>query len=309
MKASFVLVNYNRKDELMLTLSKTKECIKHAPDDFEILVVDNASTDGSAVAVKTNFPDVVLIENKVNTGAPAWNLGFAKAKGQYFIIIDDDSHIESGLVDALSYMDRKPDIGILALNVISGPYTSADWNLTDGQDVIGFIGCGAIFRRKVYNEIGGYADWIFLYANEWDLGFRTRSAGYRVEFFEGCKVVHRAARANRSSRRLVVLSLQHEMGIIYKYFGKNSWAHLFNIAVNSLKIIKNGKLKEIGYAVSGIIGFLRLRKSLTPTPVSADIQKLFLNTFSGTKPAFGFVIRNMRALVKKKSGKQITVTS
>lgn len=309
MKASFVLVNYNRKDELMVTISKTKEAFSYAPSDFEIVVVDNASTDGSAEAVKQNHPDVVLIENEVNTGAPAWNLGFAKAKGEYFIIIDDDSHVVSGLKDALEHMERNRDIGVLALNVISGPYTSEDWNLTDGQDIVGFIGCGAIFRKEVYDKIGGYADWIFLYANEWDLGFRTRAAGYRVEFFEGCKVVHRAAKAHRTSRRLVVLSLQHEMSIVYKYFGKNRWKYLLNMSINSLKAIKNGQLKETWYAVVGINGFLKLRKTLTPTPVSEDIQKIFLNTFWGTKPAFAFIGRNIGNMLSKKEVKQVSVSN
>lgn len=93
MKVSFVIVNYNRREELIFTLSKTKELIKEDNNDYEIIVVDNASTDGSADAIKKHFPDVILIENPVNTGAPAWNLGFEKAKGDYFIILDDDSHM------------------------------------------------------------------------------------------------------------------------------------------------------------------------------------------------------------------------
>jgi GT2 family glycosyltransferase len=82
--ASFVIVNYNRKEELLITLTKTKELIKTIALDFEIVVVDNASIDGSSQAVATNFPEVVLIQNSTNTGAPAWNLGFQKARGGLF---------------------------------------------------------------------------------------------------------------------------------------------------------------------------------------------------------------------------------
>src|SRR3954465_7952504 len=159
MKASFVIVNYNRKNELLTTIEKTKDLISKAQGQFEIVVVDDASVDGSGAAVKETFPDVILIENPTNTGAPAWNLGFAKAKGDYFVIIDDDSHVESGLEEAIDYLNRNPEVGILALNVVSGPYTSDMWHWKDGQEIIGFIGCGAILRKETYNKIGGYAEW------------------------------------------------------------------------------------------------------------------------------------------------------
>ncbi len=97
MRVSFVIVNYNRKEELLITILKTKEIIEKTPGEFEIIIVDNASSDGSAEAVKEQFPYVMLIEQKVNIGAPAWNIGFAVAQGQYFIILDDDSHLEYGL--------------------------------------------------------------------------------------------------------------------------------------------------------------------------------------------------------------------
>lgn len=80
MKASFVIVNYNRKDELLLTVSKTKDIIGSNFEDYEIIIVDNASVDGSATAIKNQHPDTLLIENKINIGTPAWNIGFAKAK-------------------------------------------------------------------------------------------------------------------------------------------------------------------------------------------------------------------------------------
>jgi GT2 family glycosyltransferase len=291
LKASFVLVNYNRKDELMITLAKTKEIISYSPQDFEIVVVDNASVDGSAEAVKANYPDVVLIENKVNTGAPAWNLGFEKAKGEYFIIIDDDSHIISGLKEALEHMDRHTDIGILALNITSGPYTSEDMHFEEGKDTILFIGCGAIFRKTVYEKVGGYAEWIFLYANEWDLGLRVWDAGYKVAYFAGCLVDHRASKTNRSSKRLRVLCTKHEMAIINKYFGQNRTKYLFRVAINSLKAVNNGKFKDAWYNVIGVYEFLSMKKQKAQKPVSEKIEKIFTDTYWGTKPAFAFILK------------------
>ena len=291
MKASFVLVNYNRREELLLTIAKTKDLIENSVWDYEIVIVDNASSDGSAKAVKAIHPDVVLIENKVNTGAPAWNLGFAKAQGEYFIIIDDDSHVVSGLDDAINHLDKKPDIGILALNVMTGPYTSKGWRWKDGQDIVGFIGCGAIFRKSVYDKIGGYADWIFLYANEWDLGIRSIDAGYRVEYFAKCKVDHRTSAVHRSTKRLRVLCTKHELGIIYKHFPKSRWKYLIRVLINNLKTFKKGELKETWYNIIGFYEFFKMRKNLVYTPISLKSQKIFINHFIGTRFVIAFFYR------------------
>lgn len=275
MRVSFVIVNYNRKEEVLLTISKTKEIIKTTPGDFEIVIVDNASADGSAEAIKLTHPDVILIQNPVNTGAPAWNLGFEKAEGEYFIILDDDSHIESGLEDALKYLDNHANVGILALNVSGGLYQTYEWK--DLDERIGFIGCGAIFRKSLYKKIGGYADWIFLYTNEWELGFRAVQAGYKVVYFEKCKVIHRASVTHRTSKRLIENSVAHEMAIIYKYFPKKKKSlYLTRVFLNNAKQFFKYGLHSLPWYYSAYKRFLQLKKSLVPTPVEIEVQQLYI---------------------------------
>lgn len=283
MKASFVIVNYNRREELMITIAKTKDLIKDYNESYEIVIVDNGSTDGSAGAVRTNHSDVVLIANKLNTGAPAWNYGFEAAKGDYFIIIDDDSHIESGLEDALYYMDAHAKIGVLALNVLTGPYTSQSWNMEEGKNIIGFIGCGAILRRETYKKIGGYADWIFLYVNEWDLGLRCTNAGYTVQFYENCQVIHRTSSLNRTTKRLKVFVTKHELGIIYKHFPKQRWKYISRVTLNRLKVIKGLDFKGAWWTILGVVEFLKMKPSLKHTPVSEEAQRLYVTTFPETR--------------------------
>jgi GT2 family glycosyltransferase len=290
MKASFVIVNYNRKDELLITINKTKQLIAGYKEDYEIVIVDNGSTDGSAHAVAAAHPDIVLLANKMNTGAPAWNGGFDVAKGDYFIIIDDDSHVESGLEDALYYMDAQPQIGVLALNVLTGPYTSKGWNMQEGKNIIGFIGCGAVLRRETYKKVGGYADWIFLYVNEWDYGIRCTNAGYNVQYFENCKVTHRTSSINRTSKRLTVLVTKHELGIVYKHFAVDRWKYIRRILLNRLKVVKGLNFKEAYWCMLGASQFMKMKNSLTHTPVALPVQELYIKTFPGTQePAFGFI--------------------
>lgn len=307
MSASFVIVNYNRKDELLKTISKTKEIIKNNLG-FEIVIVDNASDDGSADEVEAIFSDVTLIRKAKNIGAPAWNEGFEKANGDYFIIMDDDSHIETGLEEAINYMECNKDIGVLALNITSGPYTSKGWKWEEDQDLVGFIGCGAIFRRETYQKIGGYADWIFLYVNEWELGLRVIEAGYRVKYFEKCKVVHRASTINRSSKRLRVLVTRHEMAIVYKYFS-NRWKYLFRIMLNNIKGLKYMEFRVTWYNIIGMMEFFKMRRTLVHTPVSQNSQQLFLNLFESTLPAFEFIKRPYRKLIKKAGLQQYSLNN
>jgi len=297
MRASFVIVNYNRKAELLFTISQTKALIDNNPD-YEFVIVDNASVDGSAAAVKAVHPDVVLIENPVNTGAPAWNLGFKQAKGDYFIILDDDSHIDFGLQEALDYMDKHADIGVLALNVVSGPYTSEGWKLVDGQNIVGFIGCGAILRKATYEKVGGYADWMFLYVNEWDLGLRVVDAGYQVRYFAGCQVTHRTSALHRSSKRLRIFVTRHELSIVYKYMAQDRSKYLWRVALNNLKGIRQLHFKDTWYNILGMVDFLKNRRSLTYTPVKAYTQSLFLEQFEATRPVFDFLKRDFSKLGK-----------
>jgi GT2 family glycosyltransferase len=296
MYASFVIVNYNRKNELLVTITKTKELIENYTKQYEIVIVDNGSTDGSAEAVEVNFPDVVLIANKVNIGAPAWNFGFAKAKGDYFIIIDDDSHVESGLSEALLYMDQRPNVGVLALNILTGPYTSKGWKMEENKNIVGFIGCGAILRRTTYEKIGGYADWIFLYVNEWELGLRCVNAGYEVQYFENCKVIHRTSSLHRTTKRFEMLVAKHQLAIIYKYFPFERWRYITRVVLNNLKgVIKEFEFKRAWYILLGVREFLKMRTGLQYTPVSVSAQQLYIKAFPQARDsAFEFILKKFR---------------
>jgi GT2 family glycosyltransferase len=272
------------------------ELIKNYTGQYEIVIVDNGSTDKSAEAVEANFPDVVLIANKVNMGAPAWNLGFEKARGDYFIIIDDDSHIESGLEEALQYMDERPNIGVLALNVLTGPYTSEGWKMEENKNIVGFIGCGAILRKKTYEKIGGYADWIFLYVNEWELGLRCINAGYEVQFFERCKVIHRTSNLHRTTKRFETLVSKHQLAIIYKYFPKERWKYINRVILNNLKgVLKELQFKRAWYILLGARDFLKMRSNLPHTPVSTSAQKLYIKAFPQARDSpFEVILKKFR---------------
>jgi GT2 family glycosyltransferase len=286
MKASFIIVNYNRKEELRLTLTKSIQLSAMHKDDYEVIVVDNASADGSKEMVKEEFPSTTLIENHVNIGAPAWNLGFENAKGEYFIILDDDSHLESGLDAAIEYLDNNLDVGILALNITGGAFQTNTWN--NLSQYAGFIGCGAIVRKTLYDKIGGYADWIFLYTNEYEYGIRCMEAGFKILYFADCKVMHRTSNINRSSKRLVTYSVTNEMAIVYKYFDKKHRSlYLCRVFLNNVRCISQHGLSSIPWYFSALQDFLKLKSRLSYTPVSAEVEDFYSKDFWSTRRFLG----------------------
>lgn len=286
MKASFIIVNYNRREELYLTISSTLSLFDKSGDVYEIIVVDNASADGSARMVKQEFPMVKLIENNINMGAPAWNRGFEKATGEYFIILDDDSQLDSGLESALAYMDANQDIGVLALNITGGAFQTAHWDNLSCYS--GFIGCGAMIRKALYEKIGGYADWIFLYTNEYEFGIRTLEAGYKILYFADCRVTHRTSNLHRSPQRLITYSVRNEMAIVYKYFGiKHRSIFLFRVYLNNLRGVFEHGLVSFPWYITALREFIKLKKTLTHTPVSIEVEEFYSKDFWSTRKFLG----------------------
>lgn len=272
MKASFVILNYNRKNELLTTISKIKELIGES-DEFEIIAVDNNSADETVAAVQERFPNVVLIARNVNNGIAGWNDGFARAKGRYIIVLDDDSHLESGLDEALAYLNINPQIGILALRITGGVFETTDtteW--IDKKDSGGFIGCGAIIRKEVFEKIGGFAEWLHVYTHEYEYSLRCLDAGYKIVYFDAAHVVHRTSALNRTNKRLRIFSTRNEMAIVYKYFGKSRYTYLFRIWLNNMKLIQKDGLKTAYYILLAGIEFMKMRKKLKHTPVSQEAQ-------------------------------------
>jgi len=283
MRVSFCILNYNREKELLSSLQKTYGLMA-GRDDFEVIVVDNASSDNSVASVKQAFPNVLLIERSVNIGVAGWNDAFERAASPYLIVLDDDSNVEDGVDEALDYLDEHPEVGILALNVSGGAFPT-DY-LKDRQDYIGFIGCGAIIRKTVYRQIGGFAEWLFIYTHEYEYGIRCLAAGYKIRFFENCHVTHRTSSLNRTSKRLKIFSVRNELAIVYKNFSTDRWKYLNRILLNNMKYVRRGGLQGLLYVIEGYIRFLKFRKTLEPTPVSKNIQDAFIYNFWSTKPVF-----------------------
>ena len=281
MKISFVILNYNREKELLITVGKTMELMA-GKSDYEIIVVDNASSDNSIISLSSAYPEVRILARSKNIGIAGWNDGFELAKGEYLVVLDDDSNIVSGLDEAIAVLDDDPKIGILALNVTGGAFPT-DY-LVHMEDNIDFIGCGAIIRKTLFEKIGGFAEWLFIYTHEWEYAIRCLDAGFSIRYFAHCYVDHRTSVINRSSRRLKVFSIRNEMAIVYKFFDKKDRSkYVTRVYLNNLKSIPRLGPAALPWFYQALVEFMKLRKELVHTPVSREVQDFYSKSCWSTR--------------------------
>jgi hypothetical protein len=223
---SVVIVNYNGKELL-------QQCMNSALNsdypNFEAILVDNGSTDGSVKLVKELFgddPRVKLILNGRNLGAATGrNMGSRMAKGEYLAFLDNDTKVDSlWLKEAIGLMERGPTIGAIQCKLLlmnerdkfdyAGDYLSqygfliqrASFGEVDnGQldkvaEIFSAKSAGMIVRRDVFNRIGGFDEDYFVYVEETDLCWRIWLNGYRVVFVPTSIVYH--AFGNEAKLRL-----------------------------------------------------------------------------------------------------------
>lgn len=289
---SAVVLSYNRCAEILITINKLKAQQKRLPFGLEIIVVDNASVDDTSVKIQQLHPDITLVKKETNNGIAGWNEGFKIATGEYLLVLDDDSHVEKGLDLAIGFFLQHPEVGILGFNIVDeelkgDPMLDPEKAWKHLEKIAGFIGCGALIRKEVYERIGGYGEWLYVYTHEFDYAIRALNAGYLTLFFEKCTVVHRVSKVNRTNRRLRIFGTRNELAIVYKHFATNKFKYLFRTFLNNLKFIKREGLLSGYYIVLGAIAFLKLKRSLNRTPVSEEVQDFYSKNFWSTKPIIG----------------------
>ena len=176
---TIVFVVYNRRDDLRESLERMLFQSDYDRELVDVIVVDNASTDGSADMVREEFPQVQLIARETNIGAPAWNEGYARARGDYVLTLDDDCYLEpAGLSKAVAAA-REHDADLVSFRVVSTEDPDHDFTKNYRTGLFSFWGCAWLISRGALQELGGYDPQIFMWANELELMLRFYDRGYR----------------------------------------------------------------------------------------------------------------------------------
>ena len=293
---SVCILSFNRRDDLRETLGLLQGTLDGIGCTVEIIVVDNASTDGSAEAA-AEFPSVRVIELAANIGMPAMNHAFAAATGDVILALDDDSNPLDGLPGALKHLTGNASLGALALRIEGGAFRLNGY--THGQPIMGYIGCGVLFKAEALRRAGGFAEWIFLYAHEWEHALRIWGAGYRIEYYDHCAIHHRAARANRSARRLRTHTTRNELLILHRYFrNRPDYPKLRGrtLTWNRLHALREGTA-SLGYVNEGRAMADEAAETLPPVDLATSVQECYIATHWSLQPVVTGLIR--RALQRE----------
>lgn len=255
MDLSVIYVSYNTKD---ITRESLKRLLasKHQLQ-MEIIVVDNASRDDSVAMLKAEFPDIPLIENKVNVGfGRANNQALPLIHGRYVLLLNTDAYVAPDTIEkTVAYMEAHPRCGILGVKLIgedgslqpSCRYFPTPWKLflhTTGlhryfpsvrmvddmnwdhdsvRDCDWVPGCYYLIRKEVIERVGLFDPRYFMYCEEVDHCFATKKAGWEVTYYPE-PVVHLGGQSAKSDSEITshgrqIQALQIESELLY--FRKN----------------------------------------------------------------------------------------
>ncbi|HJU23394.1 MAG TPA: glycosyltransferase [Casimicrobiaceae bacterium] len=214
-RVGIVVLTFNRRDELSRTLSKLE-----AIDDVPIVVVDNASTDGTAEAIARDHPRVRVVMLSKNMGAAGRNAGARACERRYIAFCDDDTWWRPESIEcAAAALDTHPSLAAVTARVLVGEDgredpTNARMAASPlpntlgirGSELVGLLGGACMVRRDAFLAVGGYHPRLFLGGEEALLAIHLRTAGWRMAYLPDAVVHHHpsALRDARARQRLAI---------------------------------------------------------------------------------------------------------
>ena len=273
-KLSIIIVNWNVKEDLIKCLTSLH---KNPPSYvFEVIVIDNASTDGSVEAVRNKFPDVVVIAKSQNLGFAAGNnQGIERSQGEYILLLNPDTIVHPHSLDILvEFMDKNKDVGICGPQLLNQDgtiqpsargfptfrgalyrhtifrylrlfrYEYKKWLMKSfdhktKMDVDQVMGAALMIRQSIIRDIGPMDEGFFMYYEEVDLCYRMKQAGWRIVFTPEAKITHLGG---KSSGQIPVRKRIMAMTSLLKFFRKHrgkSITAVFNCIFKPAIILRN----------------------------------------------------------------------
>ncbi|TVM03271.1 MAG: glycosyltransferase family 2 protein [Candidatus Brocadia sp. WS118] len=255
MKVSIILVNYNSAALIRQCLRSVCEHTKEIP--FEVIVVDNASTDNSRQIVSSEFSTVRLIESPVNLGfSRGNNLGASGAKGRYLLFLNTDTLlIENSIRMLAEYLDEHPGVGAIGPRLL---FEDRYFQLSAGRlpnllregidkivhslarkwrkgvcpllelrhnttKAVGWLtGACLMVRQNAFSQVNGFDENIFMYFEDKDLCKRINASGWQIIYYPSTSVIHLLAGSSVNVDKQKINELYRTSQIYYyrKHKGK-----------------------------------------------------------------------------------------
>lgn len=275
-KLSVIIVNYNVEFFLEQCLHSVRVAMKGIV--AEVFVVDNNSVDASVRMVKEKFPEVVLIENKKNTGfSYANNQAIRISKGEYILLLNPDTVVEEDtFTKAIEFMDAHADAGGLGVKMLDGkgnflpeskrglPTPSVAFfkvfgfsklfpkSKLFGRYHLGFLdndnvnsvdvlaGAFMLLRKSVLDKVGLLDETFFMYGEDIDISYRITQAGYKNYYFPETRIIHYKGESTRKSSVNYVFVFYNAMVIFAQKHFSQKHAKLFSFLIHIAIYIRAG---------------------------------------------------------------------
>ncbi|MGI5150151.1 glycosyltransferase family 2 protein [Plantactinospora sp. CA-294935] len=273
-----VVATRNRRDQLLATLARHT-----AP----VIVVDNASTDGTSEAVAACFPEVRVVRLDHNAGAAARNVGVELARSPVVAFADDDSYWAPGALDqAVRLFRSHPRAGLLTAQVRVGPQRRLDPVSAamaeqplgmpldlPGPAVLGFLACATAVRRRAFQQVGGFNPRLRVYGEEALLALDLAAAGWGLAYVHDLVVHHLPLAADRVHRvrhrlearnRLLTAALRRPVPVVLRTISE-----VWRMPHGRYALVDAGR--ELGWV-------LRRRRRL---PAEVEAARALLDRFDG----------------------------
>lgn len=281
LKISVIIPSFNTKEILA-------SCLQSLGSDYEIIVVDNGSTDGSVAMLKklqSQNPKIKTIFNQKNKGfGGANNQGIKVATGDYLLFLNSDTLVKDQAPFKMAhFLKENPKTGMVGCRLLNkdgsyqpsaGPFPSLGitfimlfvehWfrdlvraSFLQDKEVDWVMGAAMMTKKEVITKVGLMDEGIFMYMDEVELCYRIKKAGFKVMFYPEAEIIHLFGASSRSGRMDPILNIYR--GLLYFYKKHYSPFQLF-----ILKIML--KLKAIGAL---FLGFLTNNRYLKQTYVQA----------------------------------------
>jgi GT2 family glycosyltransferase len=280
---SIIIVNWNTKQLLLDCLSSIFKNTKGL--NYEVIIVDNASTDGSTEEIKNlklKIKNLVLIENKTNLGfAKANNQGIKIAKGRYILLLNSDTKIvDNSLKKLVDFAKTKPNLGVLGPRLLNkdgsfqpsvGRFFTLPWAIlwlmtgdkflysspSQSRKVEWVMGAAFLVSRQAIEKAGLLDENFFMYMEEVEWCWRIKKSGLQIWFYSGAEIYHLVRGSSPEGKQKAILWIYR--GLIYFY-----QKHFAPWQVTMLKLAL--RIKAV---IGWLVGVLTANKYLKETYAKA----------------------------------------
>ncbi len=321
-KVSVIIPNWNGKQLLDVCLSSL---VRQSFKDFEVIVVDNGSVDGSQEFIQKKFPDIKLINLDKNYGfAYAVNRGVEKAKGKFIVLLNNDTKAEKNcLKELVICVDKNLEVGMVAAKMLNyynpkiidsaGDFIDAVGhadNIGQGEpDGVKFqkakavflvSGGGCLIKKIVFEKVGLFDEDFFAYFEDVDFGFRAQLLGIKAIFCPKAIIYHiHKATSSKNPELLEYLQFRNMTQTVIKNFPtrlliKNlNWLRIILVNLNTVRFLaKQGYLKEALlaeiYILKNIILLLKKRRQIQ-SQRQVDVEYIIDNVLLKKITLFGLI--------------------